>query len=53
MLTLRKVDGSGAGFMLLVTDAENSQPSDEASSSLVSRRKRKLRQHACSFPNSE
>jgi len=30
MLTLRKVDGSGAGFMLLVTESENSQPSDDS-----------------------
>jgi len=37
MLTLRKVDGSGAGFMLLVTDTENSQPSDDSRLILVSR----------------
>jgi hypothetical protein len=37
MLTLRKVDGSGAGFMLLVTDTENSQPSDESRLIVVSR----------------
>ncbi|MGA9306311.1 MAG: hypothetical protein WBW31_12995 [Candidatus Sulfotelmatobacter sp.] len=29
MLTLRKVDGRAAGFMLLATDTENSQPSDD------------------------
>jgi hypothetical protein len=37
MLTLRKVDGSGAGFMLLVTDTENSQPWGESRLILVSR----------------
>jgi len=29
MLTLRKVDGRAAGFMLLATDTENSLPSDD------------------------
>jgi hypothetical protein len=28
LLTLRKISGRGAGFMLLVTDTEESQPSD-------------------------
>ena len=37
MLTLRKVDGSGAGFMLLVTDTGSSQPSDDSRLILVSR----------------
>jgi len=37
MLTLRKVDGSSAGFMLLVTDTENSKPSDDSRLILVSR----------------
>ncbi len=37
MLTLRKLDGSGAGFMLLVTDSENSAPSDPSQLVLVSR----------------
>jgi hypothetical protein len=37
MLTLRKVNGSGAGFMLLVTDTENSQPSDLSQLVVVSR----------------
>ncbi|MFZ0276414.1 MAG: hypothetical protein WA254_02350 [Candidatus Sulfotelmatobacter sp.] len=37
MLTLRKVDGSGAGFMLLVTDAENSRPLDDSRLVVVSR----------------
>jgi hypothetical protein len=37
MLTLRKLDGSGAGFMLLVTDSENSQPSDDSRLIVVSR----------------
>jgi|HubBroStandDraft_1064217.scaffolds.fasta_scaffold03699_1 hypothetical protein len=37
MLTLRKVDGSGTGFMLLVTDAENSRPSDLNQLVVVSR----------------
>ena len=37
MLTLRKVDGSGAGFMLLVTDTEDSQPSGDSRLILVSR----------------
>jgi hypothetical protein len=37
MLTLRNVDGSGAGFMLLVSDAENSGPSDLSQLVVVSR----------------
>jgi hypothetical protein len=37
MLTLRKVNGSGAGFMLLVTETENSQPSDLSQLVVVSR----------------
>jgi hypothetical protein len=37
MLTLRRVDGSGAGFMLLVTDTENSRPSGDSRLILVSR----------------
>ncbi|MFZ0135829.1 MAG: hypothetical protein WAK89_02135 [Candidatus Sulfotelmatobacter sp.] len=37
MLTLRKVDGSAAGFMLLVTDSEDSQPSDDSRLVVVSR----------------
>jgi hypothetical protein len=37
MLTMRKVDGSSAGFMLLVTDTENSKPSDDSRLILVSR----------------
>jgi hypothetical protein len=37
MLTLRKVDGNSAGFMLLVTDTENSKPSDDSRLILVSR----------------
>jgi hypothetical protein len=36
MLTLRKVDGS-AGFMLLVTGAENSRPADQNQLVVVSR----------------
>jgi hypothetical protein len=36
MLTLRKVDGS-AGFMLLATDSEKSQPSDDSLLVVVSR----------------
>jgi hypothetical protein len=37
MLTLRKVNGSGAGLMLLVTETENSQPSDLSQLVVVSR----------------
>jgi hypothetical protein len=37
MLTLRKVDGSGAGFMLLVTDIETSQLSGDSRLILVFR----------------
>jgi len=37
MLTLRKLDGSGAGFMLLVTNTENSQPSGNSQLVVVSR----------------
>jgi hypothetical protein len=37
MLTVRKVDGNGEGFMLLVTNTENSQPSDESRLIVVSR----------------
>jgi len=37
MLTLRKINGSGAGFMLLVTDTETSQPSDLSQLVVVSR----------------
>ena len=37
MLTLRKVDGSGAGFMLLVLDTESSQLSGHSRLILVSR----------------
>ncbi|MGC1962674.1 MAG: hypothetical protein WA676_08060 [Candidatus Sulfotelmatobacter sp.] len=37
MLTLRKVDGRGAGFMLWVTDTENSRPSDDSRLVVVSR----------------
>jgi hypothetical protein len=37
MLTLRKVNGSAAGFMLLATNAENSQPSDHSQLVVVSR----------------
>ncbi|MGA8500761.1 MAG: hypothetical protein WB683_04380 [Candidatus Sulfotelmatobacter sp.] len=37
MLTLRKVDGRAAGFMLLVTDAENSRSSDASRLVVVSR----------------
>jgi len=36
-LTLRKIDGSGAGFMLLVTDTESSQLSGDSRLILVSR----------------
>jgi hypothetical protein len=37
MLTLRKVDGSGAGFMLLITDTESSQFSGDSRLIVVSR----------------
>lgn len=37
LLTLRKIDGSGAGFMLLVTDVEGSNPSDVSRLVVVSR----------------
>jgi hypothetical protein len=37
LLTLSKLTGSGAGFMLLVTDTENSRPSDSSRLILVSR----------------
>jgi hypothetical protein len=37
MLTLRKVNGSVAGFMLLVTDTENSRFSDDSRLVVVSR----------------
>jgi hypothetical protein len=37
MLTLRKVNGSAAGFMLLVTDTENSRFSDDSRLVVVSR----------------
>jgi hypothetical protein len=37
MLTLRKMDGSGAGFMLLVTDTQNSRPSEPSQLVIVSR----------------
>jgi len=37
MLTLRKVNGSAAGFMLVATNAENSQPSDLSQLVVVSR----------------
>jgi hypothetical protein len=37
MLTLSKVNGRGAGFMMLVTDAEASQPSDLSQLVMVSR----------------
>jgi hypothetical protein len=37
MLTLRKVNGSAAGFMLLVTDTENSPFSDDSRLVIVSR----------------
>ena len=37
ILTLRKVDGNGVGFMLLVTDTESAQPSDDSRLFLVSR----------------
>ena len=45
MLTLRKVDGSGAGFMLLVTDTESSQPSDDSRLIRSFQTRWKLRQH--------
>jgi hypothetical protein len=37
MLTLRRLDGGGAGFMLLVTDTENSPLSDDSRLVVVSR----------------
>lgn len=37
LLTLRKVDGRGAGFMMLVTDTEATQPSESGQLMLVSR----------------
>jgi hypothetical protein len=37
VLTLRRLDGSGAVFLLLVTDTENSQPSDDSRLVVVSR----------------
>lgn len=37
MLTLRKISGGAAGFILLVTDVEASQPSDLSELVLVSR----------------
>jgi hypothetical protein len=37
MLTLRKIDGSGAGFMLLATESENSQPAGDSQLVLISR----------------
>jgi hypothetical protein len=37
MLTLRKLDGSGGGFLLLVTETENSRPSDDSRLLVVSR----------------
>jgi hypothetical protein len=37
LLTLSKLTGSGAGFMLLVTDVEVSQPSDLSQLDVVSR----------------
>jgi len=37
LLTLRKVNGSDAGFILLVADTENSQPSDVSQIVVVSR----------------
>jgi hypothetical protein len=37
MLTLRKLSGNGAGFMFLVPNAENSQPSDLSQLVVVSR----------------
>jgi hypothetical protein len=37
MLMLRKLDGAGGGFMLLVTGTENSQPSGDSRLILVSR----------------
>jgi len=36
-LTLRKVSGSAAGFMLMVTDIDTSQPSDHSRLVVVSR----------------
>jgi hypothetical protein len=37
LLTLRKIDGNEAGFMLLVTDVESSNPSDVSRLIVVSR----------------
>lgn len=37
ILTLRKISGSGAGFMLLASDTENSKPSDHEQLVVVSR----------------
>jgi hypothetical protein len=37
MLTLRRIDGSGAGFMLLVIESESSRPSDDSRLVVVSR----------------
>jgi hypothetical protein len=37
LLTLRKINGDGAGFILLVTDSEASQPSDLSQLVVVSR----------------
>ncbi len=37
LLTLSKISGSGAGFMILVTDTEASQPSDQSRLVVVSR----------------
>jgi hypothetical protein len=37
MLTLRRLDSGGAGFMLLVTDTENSPLSDDSRLVVVSR----------------
>jgi len=37
MLTLRKLDGSTAGFMLFITDTENSRPLDDSRLVVVSR----------------
>jgi len=37
VLTLRKLSGSGAGFVMLVTDTEDSKPSDRSQLVVVSR----------------
>jgi len=37
LLTLSKITGGGAGFMLLVTDSETSEPSDPSELVIVSR----------------